>query len=247
MKMIGVSWETRRNERGEMAQILTLGDLQKHFEEARDKLSRDRQNILETAPLPEGFNRDEYGFSYMRAERIGMEVITQSLREVSWLPMQLDPQSEILLENREGMKKWLGSPFKGQPDGDVFGNDFIHALTRSALTQGWQSNEFRALATRIGTLFHDLSCLIGLIYYGVWMSENGIEGLPITNPEDLERTAQEIALLTRSPEVARLLKKRKQAVEGKKEGASRKKKAPPVLRVIENVNWNDGSSPTMAT
>lgn len=226
-----------------MSRLLTLGDLQKHFEQARDKLSHDRQEILSASPLPEDYSRDEYGFSYMRAERIGMEVINHSLKEISWLPMQLDPQSEILLENRNAVKKWLGSSATGQPDGGVFGNDFIHALTRTALTQGWQSNDFRMLAMRIGELFHDLSCLIGLIYYGVWMSENGIEGLPITNPDDLERTAQEIALLTRSPEVAQLLKKRKQILEEKKARAD-KKKLRPILHVIENPDW--GGDPSLA-
>jgi hypothetical protein len=177
----------------------------------------------------------------MRAERIGMDVINHSLKEVAWLPMQLDPQSEILLENRNAVKKWLGSSSNGQPDGEVFGNDFIHALTRTALLQGWQSKDFRALALRIGELFHDLSCLIGLIYYGIWMSENGIEGLPISNPDDLERTAQEISLLTRSPEVAQLLKKRKHILQEKR-AAEHKKKARPILHVIENPDWNGDTS-----
>jgi hypothetical protein len=223
-----------------MAKLLTLGDLQVHFEQARDKLSRDREEILATSPLAVDFSRDEYSFSYMRAERIGMEVITHSLREVAWLPMQLDPQSEIMLEDRSSIKRWLGSSLTGQPDGTVFGNDFIHALTRMGLDKGWHSDEFRNLALRVGELFHDLSCLIGLIYYGVWMSENGIEGLPISDPEDLERTAQEISVLTRSPEVARLLKKRKEAAMPKKsvtQETAREKKGRPMLRVIENTEW----------
>jgi len=237
--------EPRMIGKGEMARLLTLGDLQKHFEDARDKLSRDRTDILSTSPLPKDFSRDEYVFTYMRAERVGMEVITHSLKEVAWLPMQLDPQSEILLENRNSMKKWLGSAMLGQPDGETFGNDFIHALTRMALAKGWNSNEFRSLAVRIGDLFHDLSCLIGLIYYGVWMSENGIEGLPVSDPEDLERTAQEIALLTRSPEVAQLLKQRKHSTDSKKHLESKKKKGRPILRVIENADWNGGVSPDL--
>ncbi len=229
-----------------MARLLTLGDLHKHFEETRDKLSRDREAILSISPLPADFNRDEYSFTYLRAERVGMEVITHALDEISWLPMQLDPKSEILSENRTAMKRWLGSPLSGnQPDGTIFGNDFIHALTRMALTQGWDSGNFQALALRIGDLFHDLSCLIGLIYYGVWMSENGIEGLPVSNPEDLERTAQEIATLTRSPAVAQLLKKRKAMASEVKNQALGKKKAKPVLRVIENAAW--GSDAPLAT
>ncbi|MDE2028928.1 MAG: hypothetical protein KGI97_00015 [Alphaproteobacteria bacterium] len=214
--------------------LLTLDDLQKHFEETRDKLSRDRMDILSSAPLPDDFDRDKYGFSYFRAERIGMEVISHSLEEIAWLPMQLDPKSEIMLENRKGLKRWLGSPLHRQPDGQVFGNDFIHALTRTALAHGWNSAPFRALALRIGELFHDLSCLIGLIYYGVWMSENGIAGLPVSDPADLERTAQEIEMITRSPEVAVLLRERKKAENKQK---ARKKKAKLVLRVIENQDF----------
>jgi hypothetical protein len=225
-----------------MARILTLGDLHKHFEQARDKLSHDRSDILSASPLPDDFDRDQYGFSYLRAERVGMEVITQALAEVSWLPMQLDPQAEIVTENRTAMKRWLAAAITSQPDGSVFGNDFIHALTRMAITQGWNSADFRALAGRIGELFHDLSCLIGLIYYGVWMSENGIEGLPVSNPEDLERTAQEIAALTRSPEVAQLLRKRKRIEAGHK--AATPKKGRPVLRVIENADWQGAQAPT---
>ena len=77
------------------------------------------------------------------------------------------------------------------------------------------------------------------------MSENGIEGLPVSDPEDLERTAQEIALLTRSPEVAQLLKQRKHSTDSKKHLESKKKKGRPILRVIENADWNGGVSPDL--
>ena len=223
-----------------MARLLTLGDLHKHFEQARDKLSHDRVELLALAPLPDDYSRDAYGFSYMRAERIGMEAIAQSLREVAWLPMQLDPRSEIMLDNRNVIKQWLGSGQQGQPNSTDFGNDLIHALTRTAMVEGWNSNELRVLALRIGELFHDLSCLIGLIYYGVWMSENGIEGLPISNPDDLERTAQEISQLTRAPEVTQLLKQRKQALL--KEKTEAKKHPRPDLRIVDNTGGNSDPS-----
>ena len=223
-----------------MARLLTLGDLHKHFEQARDKLSHDRVELLALAPLPDDYSRDAYGFSYMRAERIGMEAIAQSLREVAWLPMQLDPRSEIMLDNRNVIKQWLGSGQQGQPNSTDFGNDLIHALTRTAMVEGWNSNELRVLALRIGELFHDLSCLIGLIYYGVWMSEIGIEGLPISNPDDLERTAQEISQLTRAPEVTQLLKQRKQALL--KEKTEAKKHPRPDLRIVDNTGGNSDPS-----
>ena len=225
-----------------MAHILTLGDLQKHFEEAREKLSRDRLNILIASPLPDNFSRDAYGFSYMRAERLGMEVISQCLKEVAWLPMQLDPRAEIVLENRNELKRWLSDGGAAQPDGNNFGNDFIHALTRTALAHGWHSAECRALAARIGELFHDLSCLIGLIYYGVWMSENGIEGLPITNPQDLERTAQEISTMTRSPQIAALLKRRRLDAETQAKPTTKTKKEKPVLRVVDKTDADSNTT-----
>lgn len=224
-----------------MGRLFTLDDLQKQFEQARDKLSHDRLELLAIAPLPEKFSHDEYGFSYLRAERIGMGVIMQCLKEVSWLPMKLDPMTEVVLEDKKAIKKWLSSSPTVQPDSEAFGNDFIHTLTRVALTEGWQSQCFRTTALRVGELFHDLSCLIGLIYYGVWLAENGIASLPISNPDDLERTAREIATMTRSPEITQFLHQKKLTIKDEKvkekTEAPEIKKTRPTLRVIENADW----------
>lgn len=222
-----------------MASILTLDDLQKHFEQAREKLSRNRQAILTSNPLPPDFDSDKYGFCYFRAERIGLEAVRHALGDIAWLPMQLDPQSEMIMENRDAMKRWMGAAMRGQPDSADFGNDFIHALTRAAMRHGWNNASFRAAVLGVSELFHDLSCLIGLIYYGVWMSENGIAGLPISDPYDLERTAQEIEKLTRAPEIARLLRHRREAEAEKKRAAMPRKKAKPFLRVIENAGFEN--------
>ncbi len=224
-----------------MGQILTLDDLQMRFELAREKLSRNRAEILAAAPLPQDFSRDAYGFSYIRAERLGLDAVMEQLELVSWLPMHLDPETEFLLENKTAIKKWLHSSSLKQPDSDAFGNDFVHALTRVALTSGWKSPEFRSMARRIGGLFHDLSCLIGLIYYGVWMAENGIMGVPVSDPSDLRLTAKEISDLTRSPEIAIYLAQREGALF--KESVQKKKRGP-ALRVIENTNWDASSHPS---
>lgn len=221
-------------ERGFMARLLTLEDLQAHFDFARDQLSLERISILKSTPLPHDFSRDVYGFSYMRAERLGLQTIVDALREVSWLPMQLDPQTEVLMASKEGLRKWIAAPARGQPDSSDFGNDFIHALARVALVKGWESAEFRLAALRIGQMFHDLSCLIALIYYGVWMAENGIRGVPVSNPYDLLQTAKEISLLSRSPEVARILEARERSL------ARSPKKKPPKFRVITNTDPPEG-------
>ena len=223
-----------------VGQILTLDDLQMRFEVAREKLSHDRAEILAAAPLSPDFSRDAYGFSYIRAERLGLDAVMEQLDEVSWLPMRLDPETEFLLDSKASIKKWLRSSTPGQPDSDVFGNDFVHALTRVALTSGWKSPEFRLMARRIGGLFRDLSCLIGLIYYGVWMAENGIMGVPVSDPSDLGRTAKEFSDLTHSPEIALFITQRG---GGTTKDCSSKKGPGPALRVIENTNWGADSHP----
>jgi hypothetical protein len=219
-----------------MGHLFTLDDLQKQFELARERLSVARAEILTSAPLLQDFSHDMYTFSYLRAERMGLSVISHYLNELSWLPMRLDPETEVSLGNKAAMKKWLGSSSQNQPDSLCFGNDFIHALTRVALASGWQSPEFRQTALRIGELFRDLSCLIGLIYYSVWMAENGITGVVVNNPYDLEHMAKEISDITLSPEVAQLLAQHNQ------KGADTPKKTI-TLHVIDNADGGSASPP----
>jgi hypothetical protein len=225
--------------RGFMGRIFTLDDLQKQFELAREKLSLLRSEIFSSSPLPSGFSREAYAFSYLRAERLGVGVIQNCLKGLSWLPMQLDPEAEIMLANNALLKRWIASSLSNQPDGFTFGNDFIHALTRVAINHGWESYEFRRMALCIGELFHDLSCLIGLIYYGVWMAENGISGVSLTYPYDLEHMAKEISNITVSPEVSKYLATRKKSLSGKKCG----KKDHPALHVVQNSESGNAHPP----
>jgi hypothetical protein len=217
-----------------MGRLLTLDDLQKQFDLTRDRLSLTRREILTSTPLPSDFSRDSYGFSYMRAERIGLDVIASRLEDIQFLPMKIDPQMEVVLESKTSIKRWVCSAAHEQPDSSTFGNDFIHALTRAAIAFGWQSPEFRTTASRIAELFHDLSCLIGLIYYGVWMAENGIGGVLVSDPYDLEAVAREISDLTLSPEVAHLLAERKRSV---------RKKSGPSLHVVKPTDFDETLPP----
>jgi len=223
-----------------MARLLTLDDLQKHIERARRDLSLERESLLSLSPLPENFSRDAYGFSYMRAERIGMDAISERLEEVSWLPMQIDPNAEILPESKQTIKKWLSSSSQIQPSSEIFGNDFIHALARVALSSGWESAEFHKAVDRVGALFHDLSCLIGLIYYGIWMTENGFGGVAITNPYDLEQTTKEIAALSHSPEIMDYLYQRQKLLA---EGQPQNKKKNPCLHLVPDESGPSDSPP----
>ncbi len=235
-----------------MINTTSIDELRVHLERAKEKLSLEKQKILKLYLLNDGFSREEYAFSYVRAERTGMRVINRRLAEIAWLPMQLDPRSEIMSDDRNSMKRWLTSALSRAPDSDEFGNDFMHALTRCGILHGWNEPEFIKFAARIANLFRDLSCLIGLIYYCTWLNENGIEGVQLSNPEDLTRTAEEIAMLLQSPEIYRYLRAQEQDDESKTKSkkkalAKPAKKSRPALRVIENHNYFDPFMPDPVT
>jgi len=159
--------------------------------------------------------------------------------------MQLDPQSELVAENRTALKRWLTATIGAYPAATEFGNDFIHALTRTALHYGWDDPVIGKLSSRIANLFRDLSCLIGMIYYSTWLAEHQVEGIALSNPADLNRSVVEIAAIVQSPELHRALRTR--AEEAKKRQAKKTiakkeaKKDRPFLRLIRNENITDPS------
>jgi hypothetical protein len=224
---------------------INLDDLRVHLSDAKERISLEKQEILKLYPLADDFNREEYAFAYIRAERLGMRAINRKLSEIAWLPMQLDPKAEIMAEGHASMRRWLTSAVGGKPDSEEFGNDFIHALARCGLKHNWDDPEIIRLAVRVANLFCDLSCLIGLIYYCTWLTENSVEDVQLSNPGDLVRSAEEIAALIQSPELYRYLRAKEQDVEKTRpqpNGAPpnrAKKKMRPELRVIKNENYFD--------
>jgi hypothetical protein len=253
-----VPYGTQAHEKGrcEMSKTVTLDELRDHLSHAKEKLSREKTDILGLHPLSDKFNREEYAFAYVRAERLGMRAINRRLAEIDWLPMQLDAKKEVLSESRSSMKRWLASAFSAKPDADEFGNDFMHALARCGLQFGWDHAEFIKLAARISNLFRDLSCLIGIVYYCTWLSENRVEEIRLSNPDDVGRTAEEITELMQSPEIYRYLKASEQDDEKKggrttarsREIAGRAPEKQPVkkrpsLRVIRNESFLDPFTP----
>jgi len=225
-----------------MGRSISLEDLGEHLTIAKDRLSHEKQDILKLNNLQRGFNREEYVFAYLRAERTGMQAIKSRLAEITWLPMQLDPHSELVSENRTAMKRWVTALGGGPPGADDFGNDFIHALTRSALLHGWDTPITRKLMVRVANLFRDLSCLIGMIYYTTWLAEREVEGIALTDPEDLHRSVVEIAALVQSPELQRPLRARAEEVRKTKAKKALEKpvsKMPPFLRVIHNEAYSE--------
>lgn len=234
-----------------MAKTTSIAELRRHLDSAKLRISLEKSTLLNLHPLDKSFNPEEYAFAYIRAERMGMRAINRRLSEIDWLPMKLDPRSEVLDEGRVSMKRWVMNPDIRQPDSDEFGNDFIHVMARSGLQNGWDSPTTIKLMIRVSNLFRDLSCLIGLLYYCTWLEENKIDEAYITDPDDLNRTAEEITVLIQSPEVYhhvcakeldddRQLKRRKTLPKSKS-------KLPPQLRVIENKNYFDPYIPDPAT
>ena len=76
-----------------MSKSINLDQLRQHLSHAKDQLSREKIEILGLHPLKDGFNREEYAFAYVRAERLGMRAINRRLAEIDWLPMQLDTRA----------------------------------------------------------------------------------------------------------------------------------------------------------
>lgn len=229
-----------------MSRNINLDQLREHLSHAKDGLSREKGEILNLYPLKDGFNREEYAFAYVRAERLGMRAINRRLSEIDWLPMQLDTRNEIAGESRSSMKRWLTAALAGKPDSDEFGNDFMHALARCGLALGWDHPEFIKLAARIANLFRDLSCLIGIVYYCTWLAENRVEDIRLSNPEDLGKTAEEIATLMQSPEIFRYMRAPEQNDERVTKSKAKPKveaKKRPTLHVIENDNFFDPFTP----
>jgi hypothetical protein len=241
-----------------MTRNIAINDLRTHLENAKQRLSHEKAEILKLNALPDGFNRDEYAFAYLRAERMGLRAINRRLSGIAWLPMQLDPKAELMADNRTSMKRWLTSAIHSKPDSEDFGNDFMHALARTGLAHGWDGAPTITLMARIANIFRDLSCLVGIIYYCTWLMENRIEDVPVSNPDDLNHTAEEIAAMMQSPELYRRLRaleqddereaatKKRSSKTGGKPAARGARKSRPELRVITNDAFIDTFIPEPA-
>jgi hypothetical protein len=231
-----------------MIRRVPIDELRRHLESAKDRLAEEKGNILDLHLLPDTFNKSKYAFLYVRAERTGLRAINKRLAEIAWLPMQLDPRTEMLTEGRDSMKRWLMSALAGTPTSEKFGNDFIHAVTRCGLLYGEKDGETIGLIVRIADLFRDLSCLIGLLYYCSWLTENEIGAVPLTEPEALNRSAEEIAAFIQSPEIHRWTRERleEKRMRAKLLDAARTPRAKPILRVVNNPAFTDGFAPDPA-
>lgn len=209
--------------------LLGLEELSEHMKLAQARLSQERVEIVDQNKLPDDFDKEEYSFAYVRAEQLGLKSIKKSLDEVSWLPIKLDPDAEIIEDNRNAMKSWIKSEKIVQPTSENFGNDFMHALARAAIVYGWDDIRTAQLSARIAHLFKDLSCLVAIAYYSAWVAESGLDSVKLSNPEDLHRTALELAALVRAVAPKVIIPAKEQD-----KPTSKNRTKPPFLRVVKD-------------
>jgi hypothetical protein len=215
-----------------------MDELHDHLVDTERRLAEEKGAILRASPLAGPCQREAYAFAYVRAERAGVKALTQSLAALNGLPLQLDVHPEMMGKNREPIKRWIKTG-KDKADAGDFGNDFMHALTRVAVQDGWTSPAFHHLSSRIVQLFCELACLINAAYFCSWLSENQVESVELTAPGDLHQTVMELAALMRSPDFIKHMRARKKAEE-KRDAPPKSNGKYPNLHVIQP---RDGDSP----
>ncbi|MDD3289052.1 MAG: hypothetical protein PHX43_08680 [Alphaproteobacteria bacterium] len=200
---------------------------------AQDRLSLEKAEVVSLHPLEAISDKEEYASIYVRAEQLGLKIIKKSLNEVNWLPLRLDPDSEMMTSNRESMKQWVArDDLTAAPSAEIFGNDFMHVLTRASIHFGWDDIRIAQLAHRIALLFRDLSCLVGIVYYSAWLAEQRVDHVLLTDPTNLFETAKEFAEITapkKEKKTTPTIEQDKSGMPKEKGGAKR-----PTLRVIKD-------------
>jgi len=168
--------------------------LRSHLAAAKERLALERRNILQLCPVRKYDNRAAYGFAYLQAERACLSAIKKRMDEIAWLPAKLDTSTEINASTRGRMTRWIKHGEQIAPGEEVFGNAFVHALTRCAMLTGSESSATQLQADRIANLFRDLTCLVAAIHCSNICSEVQLEQIELQAPNDLTRLALDLTL-----------------------------------------------------
>lgn len=171
-----------------------MDELRLHLAAAKERLALERRNILQLCPTRQYDNREAYGFAYLQAERACLTAIKKRMDEIAWLPAKLDTSTEINASTRGRMTRWIKHGEQIAPGEEIFGNAFVHALTRCAMLTGTESSATRLQADRIANLFRDLTCLVAAIHCSNICSEVQLEQIELQAPNDLTRLALDLTL-----------------------------------------------------
>lgn len=215
-----------------MRRTVHINELHDHINLAQQKLVREKADILDLIPPSRVKNREEYAFTYIRAERLGVTCIIPKLAEIEWLPLRVDPVPEMLGKKRHPLNRWIMSYAVNEPDAVDFGNDFMHVLTRAAVHHGWNSPLFIEAASRIARLFQDLTCLLNAAYFLAILADNDIEKVSIDVSESNLKLVTEMARIIDLPEIYVVSRKAKKT-ETEKPARARAHKKHPHLRVVK--------------
>lgn len=177
-----------------MSAFYHMDDLRQHLAAAKERLALERRNILQLCPMRRYDNREAYGFAYLQAERACLSAIKKRMDEIAWLPARLDTSSEINSATRGRMTRWIKHGEAIAPGEEIFGNAFVHALTRCAMLTGTESSATKLQADRIANLFRDLTCLVAAIHCSNICNELHLEQIELQAPSDLTRLALDLTL-----------------------------------------------------
>ncbi len=179
-----------------MGKFYHLDELRVRLMAAKERLALERLNILQLCPARKYDNRAAYGFAYLQAERACIVAIKDRMHEIQWLPAKLDTSTEINAETRGRMTRWIKHGDNVAPGEEIFGNAFVHALTRCAMLTGPESSTTKLQADRIANLFRDLTCLVASIHCSNICNDLQLEEVELSAPNDLTRIALDLTLTT---------------------------------------------------
>lgn len=179
-----------------LAKSYYLDELRLRLMAAKERLALERLNIFQLCPHKKAIDRSTYGFVYIQAERSCLLAIKNTMDELEWLPVRLDTSAEINADTRERMTRWIRHGENIAPGEEVFGNAFVHAVTRCAMLDGVEGAAARSLVDRIASLFRDLTCLMAAVHCANLCSELQVEQVELSAPHDLARIALDMTLTT---------------------------------------------------
>lgn len=179
-----------------LAKSYYLDELRLRLMAAKERLALERLNIFQLCPNRKPIDRSAYGFVYIQAERACLGAIKDIMDALEWLPVRLDASAEISADTRERMTRWIRHGENIVPGEEVFGNAFVHAVTRCAMLDGMESAAAHGLVLRIAALFRDLTCLMAAVHCANLCNELQLEQVELSAPHDLACIAMDMTLTT---------------------------------------------------
>lgn len=217
-----------------MKELVSIDGVHEILAGTQKRLALEKIAVCQLLPLSGAFDLEAYGAAYVHAEQQSLKAIKKQLNTLNWLPLRLDPEAEMLIDNHASMKRFIKSGTQIQPTSADFGNDFVHVLTRAALTYGWNDIRTAQILKRIAVLFRELSCLVAIVYFSSFLVDREITEIELTDPDNLEQIARDFATLLLPPPKPRRMAPAPEQQQKPPTGKTRKgRNKPPFLQVVD--------------